>query len=408
MEIKLTYISWADFKTLHARDKFVLWEVVRANYLPAASPTGGYDVYGWNGRILAVAKIKTEADRTEYEDTNGVYQPNATTATGLDEIFTLLPCLPTNVDGAPIFEQGEALGTPTGSNLTILSHDFSDPTTWYQQATQVTEEELADQGAGVWKPNPVHPLWINEDHPNLFADELFNGTGYNKLWKTDGTYYVMGHFRPVIEVQPGGTGPWQVADPADTASSPTPNYSYRIHYEDGAVHFKQIGDWTAGTKVRASYFYAQETQLGSTFEVGPAAGVHWYIPYTEVQLSKGAQWNDTVMLYGTQGGFEGQRFRYKSTRNMQCTASSPGWTVDGKTATPAAYPPSEDNGWPEPATRYDGYRNSSAEMEITPWKYLLSKNLEGNLAQTMKCNFLNGQKFTATDLAIFTFYVKVT
>jgi hypothetical protein len=394
----LDTLSWSDFKDM------VDSSGLTVHYHEYESSPNKYWVFITGVLFWASSRVDDASDVSDFEAN---YKSDGVSASSKDgalgkSLAASNP--PVNKDGAPVYELGEAVGTPKQTNLTILSHDFSDPTTWYQGSSQVVEEELTDEGASIWAS--ANPIWINTDHPNLFADELWNGSDYNAWWDRVGGYWVHGHFRPVIEVQVGGVGNWIVADPNDQNQTPTANYSHRIDYSAGKVKFLDSVDWVPGTKARATYYYTTETTAGSSFETGPPAGKIWRVVYTEVQLSRGAQWNDTVMLYGTQGGFAGQRFRYKSTRNMQCTASSPAWATDGSATTPAAYPSSADNGWPWPENLYGGYRNAALVLDITPWKYLLSKNLDGDLGQTLKTEFLNGSKFTETDLAVFTFYVK--
>jgi hypothetical protein len=202
--------------------------------------------------------------------------------------------------------------------MTVVTHDFSEPTTWYQGSTEVQDEELSHEGAGVYASD--HAIWINVEHPLLFADEQLDVAAwvtagmpgvldpYYRSWFTDtGTLLFRNHYYPVVEVQPGGTGDWVEVAPNHTDTGANPVYGHTFDYTLGKIHFNDITNWVANTKVRASYFYTEATAARSLFKIGPPAGKIWHLITTEVQLSKGTSWQDTVTFYGLQSGLATRR-----------------------------------------------------------------------------------------------------
>jgi hypothetical protein len=321
---------------------------------------------------------------------------------------------PYNKALAPITEAGDAIFEEGAQAITVISHDKSDPTTWYQNSTLVENEELSlvDGETDLYESDNIN--WINEDHPHLVADEFLQADGvtWKRLHNKVGDLYAVGHFRPVVQFQIGGTGDWVTKAPDDAT------YGHRFDYANGQVKAINQAEWAEGTKIRATYYHATSGTEGSAFEVGPPAGKVWRLSLTDVQLSKGSQWNNTMYLEGTQEvnhpeygliKVVGRRTRYKTYANMQSTASSIGWTVDGSTPNPADWPPDEENGWVWPEDHFDGYRNLETITEVVPWNYRQVKEMYGDLKQTMKVRLgPDGSKFTNCKLANITYYIKET
>lgn len=370
------------------------------------APTNDYDIYVSNFADLFSCSVSGTDTGTSGKDFSDNYLAASAEVESFGH-FLAVRAVPLNERGAQLVEATSKLSQK--ASFTIVSHDFSKPVTWWQNATQVTNEQLTDEGAGVF--DSAHTLWLNVEHPKNFSEEVLNpgwaAGGYQNQdfwyyswWQPDGTMKRRSYYHPVVEVQPGGTGAWVVASPTDVAS---PSYAYTVDYTNGKVRFGSTANWPVGTLVRASYFYVSETAAGSAFEMGPPSGKLWHITRTEVQLSVGSSWRDTILFEGKAYGVVGQRAQYKCYAAMQSTATSTGMTMEGATGTLVDMPACEENGWAYGGT--NGERGATKKIEIVPWVYAKPFVLKGSASNKIRVSLMNGQKFTETDIVNVTFYI---
>jgi hypothetical protein len=393
-------ITWSTFLVVRAAQPHLKGYYVQRQADPGVA-TYSYTAFLANLQFLYSCDIAGD-DVAPFE---AGYKADFEAVASVDDAAALLQ-IPVNSLGAQLVEVTSNLSQP--ATWTVVTHDYSEPCTWWQNSTQVTNEVLTDAGAGVF--TSAHPLWINVEHPKIMADQFLNpgwaAGGYQNqdFWyyswmMPDGTLRRRNYFYPVIEVQPGGSGSWVIADPASTAGAP--NYAYTIDYTNGAVHFNDQTGWTGGTLVRASYYYAVANNEGSAFEVGPPSGKKWFLIRTEVQMSTSPSWRDSVILAFKQSGITGGLSVYKSYANMQATAMEAVLT-QGATGTAATWPAGPDNGWTHGGC--NGMRGSSKPMETNRWIYDKPYILVGSLNQRLNVSLGSGLVFQETDVANVTYY----
>ena len=410
-------LPWADFK--------ILWDKLETGHevfeYPKTSSPNTYWLYFATGTFIASCLVEESADVTAYETS---YQAGATSATSRDgarALALLSITIPLSKTKSQIVEIATPVGAPGAQTVTVVTHDYTRPITWYQNSTRVgygegdpvdDGEELTPEGGSLTPGtttyfSAVNDTWVNTDHPKLQFDQTFNVAYFQTLdpadyyylgpWAKDGTKLPVHYYRPIIEVDPIGDGTWQVAAANDTT------YGHLIDYENGRVYFTDTTSWNASCKVRASYHWVDtstpaKAALASVFECGPPTGYRWLLPITEVQLPKGARWNDSVWLTGTQGGFAGSQTPYHSYDAMLATATGFGRVFDGQTTSPTTLPPTAENGWPWAASgnAYDGFRNPDKEIDTIRWQYQKAYDIWASLANTLKVYLGSGVPFDNT------------
>jgi len=150
-----------------------------------------------------------------------------------------------------------------GAMVNIVSHDFCDKTTWWQQSTVVADEAMADSGDGLtW--TSAHTFWVDLKHGKVYLEDRIASVS---------SYY------PVIKVD-GVT---------KTERTPftTSGGDYVVDYKAGTVTFAVS---QAGKAVTVSYRYAGS----SLFTIAPTAGKYLWVQDSEVQFSTDVILTDTV------------------------------------------------------------------------------------------------------------------
>lgn len=380
--------TWSELKSVLSRG-------IKLHYtacgLGTSPETYEYNVYGSEGDRIYYVHL-SGGDVTDFA-TN--YMGSSIAVSGLDGVATLTP--PSiNALGAQLVDVTASLHQK--NSLTIVSHDYSEPCTWWQNSTKVTQEVLTDIGSGIF--TSAHSLWVNVEHPKIFNDETLNPGwaegGYQNQdyyylswWQPNASILRRDYYYPIVEVQPGGSGSWITVTPSDAT------YGHTFEYSAGKVHFNDISGWTGGTLVRATYFWVAETAQGSLFQIGPQAGEKWYLVYTKVQISVGSSWQDSVIFEGTRYGVPGLIGRYKAYGNMQDTATE-SWETDGGIATsPQAWPAGPDNGWNYGGL--DGFRNHIRKLENNKWKYEKPFVLYGSYQDKISISLGSGKKMLDAD-----------
>jgi hypothetical protein len=187
-----------------------------------------------------------------------------------------MPALPQSVqlvesDGTPLPRTPDGRLRTTGekpntSRVTIISHDWCDPTTWYTKSTYVADEPTTDTG-----DHTVYQL----QHPNII--DSYHGKISQEDYLKDGSGR---SYRVVVKVN-GVTKVEQ--DPHFGTGG-----DFTIDYALGKIHFTAPLD--PADVVTATYHYAGD----STFTVAALPGKLLSIDMAEIQFSTDVEILDTV------------------------------------------------------------------------------------------------------------------
>ena len=150
-----------------------------------------------------------------------------------------------------------------GSETIKVTHDWCDPTTWYQQSKRVTGEELTDSGDGLTF-NSVNQNWIDLQHGKIYNEDTLSAP-----------------YLPVVKID-GVTATMRTPF-ADTGGD------YQINYAAGTVTFFVS---QSGNTITSDYSHED----GSRFTVAPAAGKILNVEESEVQFSKDVDLKDTIIF----------------------------------------------------------------------------------------------------------------
>lgn len=181
--------------------------------------------------------------------------------------------IPETSDGKMIV----SLWPTEGSRKTIVSHNFCDPTTWYQNSTEVLNETPSTLVAGT-----------TFEVSNDYLIDSFHA----KLWEET---KLTPDYRVIVETSSDSGTTWVARDEEDPhveEVSGSPDGDYVIDYDTGVITFhSSIGS----DLIRVSYHYADLTNpLASHFVFEPAAGKALKLRRAEVQFTTDIILNDSV------------------------------------------------------------------------------------------------------------------
>lgn len=148
-----------------------------------------------------------------------------------------------------------------GSGLVVVTHNWCDPTTWYQKSQRVLNETLVDSGDGKTFTS-AHAHWIDLTHGKIYRENLIAAL-YVPIVKVDGV------------------------TKTERAAWESTGGDYVIDYANGQVLFFES---QAGKTVTADYSYA----TSSLFIIAPAPGKRLWVEYSEVQFSEDVDICSTV------------------------------------------------------------------------------------------------------------------
>lgn len=182
---------------------------------------------------------------------------------------------PVNPDNVPIVEMSLRRSTVGFSNFTIVSHDFSDRTTWYQKSLAIANETLTDSGNQLLFTS-AHIHWVNMNGPKLTLD-------YKKVLERDGTL-TNASLRYVVVKVDGATK-------VETTD-------YTVDYPAGTVTFvaPQSG------VVTASYYHNAGVTHCSEFLFTPPPNMLYRVEHIESQFSRNTNFTDAVVVEIWAGG----------------------------------------------------------------------------------------------------------
>jgi len=149
-----------------------------------------------------------------------------------------------------------------GSETIKVTHDWCDPTTWYQQSARVTGETLSTEDDLTF--SSANTNWIDMQHGKIYNEDTISAD-----------------YLPVVKID--GVAATMRAPFADTGGD------YQINYAAGTVTFFSS---QAGKTITADY----SRENGSRFTVTPASGKILNVEESEVQFSKDVVLNDTIIF----------------------------------------------------------------------------------------------------------------
>lgn len=168
-----------------------------------------------------------------------------------------------------IDSEGRPVNVPVpriGTDIIIVSHNFSDPCSWYQKSVRVNNENLISENGYIWNT------------PNVNLIDIISGRIYHdylvKL-ETDHQYEI------IVMVD----GYQKTArEPYDTEGG-----DYIIYYEDGYI--ESLEDWT-GKEILCSYSYATTSE----WALIPPSGKKIDIEVADVQFTSDVIMDDTIVF----------------------------------------------------------------------------------------------------------------
>ena len=251
----------------------------------------------------------------------------------------------------------------SGTRLNFYSHDWTDPTTWYQQSLYISGETLSNSGNNTTYNFAHYPL-IDNYHGNItLEDQLIDANGHSYRI----SLYVNGAAKTEQDPHYGAGG------------------DYIINYADGYVNFLTALNPT--DVVTANYHYVNITGngLASRFTIKPPPGNKITIITAEVQFSTDVNPTDSIQfeVWGTADFFltsaqmtalgipSGvgykimlQRFTYKTFSDFQSDAMK-------------AYPIYPALGTP------GSWRSQAQPIAVFNWDYVATAAIESSKGMEM-------------------------
>ena len=262
-----------------------------------------------------------------------------------------------------------------------VTHNFCNPTTWWNNSLRVTHEELDNPtGDGTtWRSN--HKSWIDMVHGLVAREDVFvNNTA---LWPTNSP------FTTIVE---------RSVDDGVTWTELRLGIDYVIDYQSGEVnmcwpniydpqftHHWGIGN-VSGSRIRATYNYAQHTRLGSTWTVKPNPGKILVIDKIEIQFS-----NDVMLTCPIV-------FSPKFFHPLYGLLEVPGATLSYKSAIDFMSESNQGTGYIEP---WGGGSRINGEMAfgtkhrtlVFPFDYVSAIAIPSSVGGQLDISLLNGYPF---------------
>lgn len=274
---------------------------------------------------------------------------------------------------------------PSFMQWTIVSHDYTDKTTWYQMSTQVTDESLTGTVGDTIFPS-ANLFWINPDSPKLYNQSYNRGTvPYDQvaLWMPDGTLRPKSDFRPIITID----------DVPQTSG-------YTINYATGTVTFSS----TVSGVVKATYYKATT----SDFILRPRQNVVWEIPRVEVNTTSSLilngstyfqYWRDPAFQYVI-SAYMLAEMMYQSFAQMQASATT-GADVYPAMGGTGVMPATAENGWAS-----GQLRGTDQIPVILPWVYRKPFVMKYSSNDVIRLFTTNDVVHLGADFLTATFYIE--
>lgn len=177
----------------------------------------------------------------------------------------------TNNAGIMQVEPTLRLGNNTDA-ITLCTHDFSDPTTWYQRSKRHTSELLNSEDRTTFRV--MHYPVINADSPRLYCRD-------NALPGINGIFESRDKYRLIVKIN------------GEIIYNTDLTYSWTINYMTGDIMFNNRvpNDKT----ITVDYYAHDESVINkSLFVLKPPPGQGYIIEHVETQFSQTTTINDSI------------------------------------------------------------------------------------------------------------------
>lgn len=368
-------ITWDEAKTIQTNTQAPFY------YAQIGTSPDIYAVYLATYKFTFATLVIKPADVTDFE-TN--YQSSAISST--TPAGALAKAVTKGASTSSLAVSVRQRDEPGFMQWTIVTHDYTDKTTWYQKSTITTDEVLSAAGGNSF--SSANANWINPDHPKLYNQSYNEGVppyGQKGLWMPDGSREAKSTFRPIIKID-------------DVIQ----NSGYTINYETGVVTF---GSTVTGV-VKATYYKA----VTSEFIIVPPSGVIWTIPRVEVNTTSSLifdattyfqYWRDPTYTFSNTA-FMLSEMLYQSMPQLQASATV-GADVYPAMGGTGIMDASAENGW---GTNYS--RGTGQQAVILPWEYRKPFIMKSSLNDTIRISTTSHKKHLGADFLTATFYIEET
>lgn len=172
-------------------------------------------------------------------------------------------------DGTLLVDVGFHVGAPGTQSYTVLTHDYSDRTTWYQKSVQITDEVLsANESFTIYSASKQH--WVNIQSQRLTIQ-------YKCALRRDGTFVDKALWNVVVKVN----------DVVATTG-------YDIDFTNGTITFSS--PLIESDVVKATFHHNDDVPLCSEFILRPATLKKMVVEHVELQFSKSITFTDIFRL----------------------------------------------------------------------------------------------------------------
>jgi hypothetical protein len=282
-----------------------------------------------------------------------------------------------DIDGAKS-NQGHLvveLAIPTGvigsRSMSLVTHDLSDRTCWYQKSVKVTDETLTDSGNGLTFTS-AHPYWVNIYHAKLTYT-------HKQIPTRTGVF--------------GKHADWAVSVKVDSVVQSASTYS--INFASGTITFNSS---QSGKTVQATYWHTDGVTNPSEWLLVPPTGKKFIVEHVELQISVGITINDTL------------RFEIWAGSNLATYSSFPDYLFEaGYGQMRADYRNAND--FLNAANLGQGsvplIGAMTRQTVVLPFNYIQAFALDSAVGAIFRMTMLNNTPYTDTDIATGTFYVQL-
>jgi len=174
---------------------------------------------------------------------------------------------PTSIDHVPFVQIDLRTGRPQSQSYTIVSHDFTDRTSWYQNSIQDQNLQLVTSDNLTYQAPVDHRHWVDINSKKLTLD-------YKGVLERDGSSTISTIREVTVTVDDNPV------DPAD----------YTINFPAGSVTFNSPQSGT----VRATFWHNDGVLNPSDFILNPPPGWCFRIEHVEIQFSKTMSFTNSV------------------------------------------------------------------------------------------------------------------
>lgn len=234
-----------------------------------------------------------------------------------------------------------AIEKTTMSRTTLYTHDWTDPTTWYEQSVYIVNETASNTGN-----NQLYQL----SHDNIIDNYHGKISGEDNLVDSDGYSYR-------VSVTVNGA----------ECTEQDPHYGsgedYIVDYSGGYIEF--INTLDTNDVVKSTYHY----ENGSMYTIRPNKGKELRVTLTEVQFSTDIIINDSVHFdtYGNASIFAPQLGLPDGTK-IKILGNTYKGMRDFYNDAVRAYPKM-------PALGGTGWRGTDFDMVVLDWDYVAAATL---------------------------------